>query len=126
MQNLIHVFFLVFLLTTSVYAQSSGSSNEAYSSNIEDYPSDWKGRDLFCIGFGEHLHWIPGFTLGWYSNPSNKELGELCECIDKNNKRQWVRDTGRKFNHNEDVSWLYKQAFASAFGEKIKLCTKNK
>ena len=122
-----NVFFnaLIIFLALSINAHADRSPNGPYSSNIENYPSDWKGRSFHCIKFGKKYDWIPEFTLAPYSDPNNSELKELCRCIDKDSS-SWVKDTGRKMKNKDAVSWMYKRGFPSSFGGSMRLCAENK
>jgi hypothetical protein len=123
-----NVFFnaLIIFLALSINAHANRSPNGPYSSNSENYPSDWKGRSFHCIKFGKKYDWIPEFTLAPLSNPSESEFEELCNCIDKNTKMPWVKETGRKLQNNQDVSFMHKRGFPSRFGGKMRLCAENK
>ena len=95
---------------------------DPYSSDIESYTENWEPREFQCL---QH-DYIPNFTLGYYSNPTDNEIEKLCACIDKNVTHGWVRETGRKFKSGEEVtSILYREGFPARLGEKIKFCTKD-
>jgi hypothetical protein len=132
MRNIILLFLIAILLSTNACDQTSKSSNDPtssgpYSSNIENYPSDWEGRTFQCNTLGKQFDWIPGFTLSFYSNPDGSEFEELCRCIDENTKMPWVKDTGRKINNRKEITdFMHRRGFPTRFGEKIETCTKNK
>ncbi len=125
MRNLIYAVISIFIFTTSVGAQTGTPANDPYSSNPENYPSDWKPREFQC----KNLDYIPDFSLGHYSDPNDDEIEELCECIDENIKNGWVRPTGRKLKKGEEftstlVARGLIKAFSARLGEKIMLCVK--
>ena len=66
---------------------------------------------------------IPQFTLSYDSNPSEKEVNNLCACLwDKS--VGWEKDTMIKISSgkNDEVNSLYKAAFPGRFGKRMKEC----
>lgn len=66
---------------------------------------------------------IPEFTLGANSNPSEREVTNLCGCV-WDNLKGWEKDTARAFSQGRqaDVSVVNARAFPSRLGSVIKDC----
>ena len=66
---------------------------------------------------------LPEFTLGYDSNPSQKEVDALCSCLwDK--LVGWEKDTVIKLTSGkqDDISSLNMAAFPGSFGKRINEC----
>jgi len=72
---------------------------------------------------------LPEFTLGPYSDPSQKELNTLCECV-WGHMGGWARETsiaiveGRAMveGRSKKTSEMLKQVFPSRFGGLMQAC----
>ncbi len=65
---------------------------------------------------------VPEFTLGPNSNPSNRELEQLCNCIwSRFPEGGWERQTSAKIRAGEDPGWREK-AFGPRFSAAVEVC----
>lgn len=65
---------------------------------------------------------IPEFTLNYDSNPSDKEVTNLCSCIwNKFPEGRWERDEMRRIFKGAELTWKTKGMF-SRFGKAMKVC----
>ena len=65
---------------------------------------------------------IPEFTLNYDSNPSDKEVTNLCSCIwNKFPEGRWERDEMRRIFKGAEPTWKTKGMF-SRFGKAMKVC----
>ena len=90
------IIFLVFLVGWAGWA-----AKDPYEKNARDNPR-WEPRTFQC---SEHRLPLP-FTLGYYSDPSKRELKDLCKCI-----------------HGE-IPVIDRDSFVRAFGKAVKKCKK--
>tara|TARA_B100001029_G_C14965585_1_gene397098 strand:+ start:161 stop:496 length:336 start_codon:yes stop_codon:yes gene_type:complete len=65
---------------------------------------------------------VPEFTLDYDSNPSTKEVKELCSCIWKSFPQgRWERDTMITIFKGQDPGWRT-QGLVARFGKAVKKC----
>ena len=77
---------------------------------------DKKQKVVFC------KEPIPEFTLNYDSNPSDKEVSNLCSCIwNKFPEGRWERDELRRIFKGGDPNWRTQGMF-SRFGKAMKVC----
>ena len=65
---------------------------------------------------------IPEFTLNYDSNPTDKEVANLCSCIwNKFPEGRWERDEMRRIFKGGDPTWQTQGMF-NRFGKSMKVC----
>ena len=65
---------------------------------------------------------IPEFTLNYDSNPSDKEVVNLCSCIwNKFPEGRWERDEMRRMFNGGDPTWRT-TGMINRIGKAIKVC----
>ena len=65
---------------------------------------------------------IPEFTLNYDSNPTDKEVANLCSCIwNKFPEGRWERDEMRRIFKGDDPTWQTQGMF-NRFGKAMKVC----
>lgn len=103
----------------------SETTKDPYSSKVVSYPANWEGRTFSCSAYNH----IPDFSLGYYSDPSETEVTQLCSCLNGHLSSDWVIKMGRKItsNHktNEIPSSFKIRGFSSKFRSAVIACTQN-
>ena len=104
---------------------------EPYLSKVK-YPKNQELRNFQCNKYD----FIPKFTygvsdnerycacvIGFYSNPTKSDFEELCGCMDKKTTEEWIKETGRKLEHNEEITnTIHKGWFPSKISDKVFRC----
>lgn len=66
---------------------------------------------------------LPEFTLGEKSNPSQRQIESLCECIwDKFPSDGWEREASALITKGKDPGFVKRNGFIGRFSEALNKC----
>jgi hypothetical protein len=105
------------ILITLILIFFNGCDRKETNKNIEAIPFIVNCQNKF----------IPEFSLGYESNPTQQQVDVLCDCLQKK-LIGWEKDTSIKLANGKqnEVNSLHMKAFPARFGKRINECAGDK